>query len=97
VKDLAYLESKDENQGPVSNNPDHPGIPNSVLCQMILCFKEKSQKKINSHRWVFSALCKELSPAVCVLLEAGSIISSTAIYELLENVVFDGRMGCAII
>jgi chitin synthase len=63
---------------------------------MILCLKEKSQKKINSHRWVFSAFCKELSPAVCVLLEAGSILSSTAIYELWKNVVSDDRVGCAI-
>jgi chitin synthase len=73
-----------------------PGAPNAVPCQMILCLKEKSQKKINSHRWVFSALCKELSPVVCVLLPAGAMLSSSAIYELWKNVVFDDRVGCAI-
>jgi chitin synthase len=63
---------------------------------MILCLKELNQRKVNSHRWVFSALCQVLKPSVCVLLEGGSIPSQTAIYELWRAIDFDDEVGCAI-
>jgi chitin synthase len=63
---------------------------------MIFCLKERNARKINSHQWIFSALCKVLSPTVCIILDGGSMISPTAIYELWKNVVFDDRVGCAI-
>jgi chitin synthase len=63
---------------------------------MIFCLKERNARKISSYRWIFSALCKVLSPTVCIILDGGSMLSPTAIYELWKNVVFDDRVGCAI-
>ncbi|OAV87411.1 hypothetical protein PTTG_10199, partial [Puccinia triticina 1-1 BBBD Race 1] len=43
-----------------------------VLTQIIFCMKERNQKKINSHRWMFNSFCPLLQPNVCVLLEVGT-------------------------
>ncbi|WAR55283.1 hypothetical protein PtB15_6B22 [Puccinia triticina] len=43
-----------------------------VPTQIIFCMKERNQKKINSHWWMFNAFCPLLQPNVCVLLEVGT-------------------------
>ena len=52
---------------PVSGNKD-----NFVPVQMILCLKQKNQKKINSHRWLFNAVARQLEPEVTILIDAGT-------------------------
>lgn len=54
----------------------------SVPCQTIFCLKEKNQKKINSHRWFLTAICKVLDPTICVFLDAGAIPRDDALYHL---------------
>ena len=53
-----------------------------VPTQVIFCMKEKNQKKINSHRWFFSAFGPVLQPNVCVLLDVGTMPGPTSIYHL---------------
>ena len=53
-----------------------------VPVQIIFCLKEKNQKKINSHRWVFNAFGSLLQPNVCVLLDVGTRPGSKSIYHL---------------
>jgi chitin synthase len=60
------------------------GIP---PVQVIFCLKEKSQKKINSHRWFFNAFGPILQPNVCVLLDVGTMPGPGSIYHLWK--VFD--------
>ncbi|KAF8551876.1 glycosyltransferase family 2 protein [Imleria badia] len=58
-----------------------------VPVQLIFCLKEKSQKKINSHRWFFNAFGPILQPNICVLLDVDMIPGPTGIYHLWK--VFD--------
>ncbi|WAR63939.1 hypothetical protein PtB15_16B98 [Puccinia triticina] len=44
-----------------------------VPTQIIFCMKERNQKKINSHWWMFNAFCPLLQPNVCVLLKNNEI------------------------
>ncbi|CAL1706544.1 unnamed protein product [Somion occarium] len=53
-----------------------------VPCQILLCIKEKNQKKINSHRWFFNAFGPLLQPNVCVLLDVGTMPQKKSIYHL---------------
>ncbi|KAJ3196842.1 Chitin synthase, class 2 [Irineochytrium annulatum] len=53
-----------------------------VPCQIILLIKEKNLKKINSHRWFFNAVCGQLNPDVCVLVDAGTKPSKESFYHL---------------
>ena len=41
--------------------------------QILFCLKERNQKKINSHRWFFSAFGPILQPNVCILLDVGTM------------------------
>lgn len=53
--------------------------------QVIFCLKEKNAKKINSHRWFFSAFCRALTPNVCVLLDVGTRPGPKSIYRLWKT------------
>ncbi|KAH8823554.1 glycosyltransferase family 2 protein [Flagelloscypha sp. PMI_526] len=55
---------------------------NLVPVQIILVLKQQNQKKINSHRWVFNALGKQLQPESCILLDAGTKPGYKSIYHL---------------
>ncbi|GAA5806345.1 Chitin synthase, class 1 [Helicostylum pulchrum] len=57
-------------------------IHNIVPAQIIFCLKEKNQKKINSHRWFFQALCPILQPKVCILMDVGTRPGPNSIYKL---------------
>ena len=61
--------------------------------QMLFCLKEKNQKKINSHRWFFSAFGPVLDPNICVLIDAGTKPGNHSIYQLWK--AFDVEPMCA--
>ena len=58
-----------------------------VPTQVIFCLKEKTQNRINSHRWFFNAFGPILQPNICVLLNVGTTPGLSSIYHLWK--VFD--------
>src|SRR3569833_41867 len=68
-------------------------IPQQQPVQMLFCLKEKNQKKINSHRWFFSAFGRVLDPNICVLIDAGTKPGGNSIYHLWK--AFDLEPMCA--
>ena len=52
-----------------------------VPVQFIFVLKQENTKKINSHRWLFNAIGKQLKPEICVLLDAGTKPGHKAIYH----------------
>lgn len=64
-----------------------------VPVQILFCLKEKNQKKINSHRWLFNAICPVLDPNVCVLLDVGTRPDKDAVYHLWK--AFDNDSNVA--
>ncbi|KAH7149199.1 chitin synthase 1 [Dactylonectria estremocensis] len=60
--------------------------------QILFCLKEKNGKKINSHRWFFSAFGRVLDPNICVLLDAGTRPGGNSIYHLWK--AFDLEPMC---
>lgn len=52
-----------------------------VPVQIIFVLKQENTKKINSHRWLFNAIGRQLSPETCVLLDAGTKPGHKAIYH----------------
>ncbi|CAO3598922.1 unnamed protein product [Absidia cylindrospora] len=64
-----------------------------VPTQIILCIKEKNQRKINSHRWFFQALCPIVQPNVCMLFDVGTRPGPHSIYKLWKT--FDLHANCA--
>lgn len=67
----------------------------TVPVQMIFCLKERNQKKINSHRWVFNAFGKVLNPRVCILLDAGTEPAHDSFYYLWREFDRNDRVGGA--
>jgi len=63
--------------------------------QMMLCLKQKNSKKINSHRWLFTAFGRILNPEICVLLDAGTKPGHKAILALWEAFYNDKDLGGA--
>lgn len=55
---------------------------NLTPVQVLFCLKEKNQKKINSHRWLFNAFCPVLDPNVIILLDVGTKPDNHAIYHM---------------
>lgn len=51
---------------------------------MIFCLKQKNSKKINSHRWLFNAIGRQLEPEVCILIDAGTKPGTKSLYHLWE-------------
>ena len=66
-----------------------------VPIQIIFCLKEKNQKKINSHRWFFSAFCEALQPNVCMLLDVGTSPGPRSIYHLWKSFDLNSNVGGA--
>ncbi|KAJ3401775.1 Chitin synthase, class 2 [Chytriomyces hyalinus] len=50
--------------------------------QTVFLLKEKNAKKINSHRWFFNAICSQLQPEVCLLLDIGTRPTHNSFYHL---------------
>ncbi|KIM33668.1 glycosyltransferase family 2 protein [Serendipita vermifera MAFF 305830] len=68
---------------------------NLVPVQMILIIKAKNQKKINSHRWLFNAIGKQLQPEICVLIDAGTKPGHKSIFHLWDAFYNDPNLGGA--
>ncbi|EMF14341.1 glycosyltransferase family 2 protein [Sphaerulina musiva SO2202] len=63
--------------------------------QMMFCLKQKNSKKINSHRWLFTAFGRILNPEVCILLDAGTKPGYKALLALWEAFYNDKDLGGA--
>ncbi|GAB7349932.1 hypothetical protein MBLNU459_g0630t1 [Dothideomycetes sp. NU459] len=63
--------------------------------QMMFCLKQKNSKKINSHRWLFTAFGRILNPEVCILLDAGTKPGHKSLLSLWEAFYNDKDLGGA--
>ena len=63
--------------------------------QMMFCLKQKNSKKINSHRWLFTAFGRILNPEVCILLDAGTKPGTKSLLALWEAFYNDKDLGGA--
>ena len=54
-----------------------------------------SAKKLNSHRWCFSAFAKQLQPNICILLDVGTRPSGTSLYHLWKEFDKHANVGGA--
>lgn len=63
--------------------------------QVMLCLKEKNQKKINSHRWLFNSFCPILDPNVIVLLDVGTKPDNHTVYNLWKAFDRDSNVAGA--
>ncbi|KAI8082981.1 chitin synthase 1 [Halteromyces radiatus] len=66
-----------------------------VPTQMILCIKEKNQRKINSHRWFFQAFCPIIKPNICMLFDVGTRPGVHSIYRLWKTFDLHSNVGGA--
>lgn len=66
-----------------------------VPVQVMFCLKEKNEKKINSHRWLFNGFCPSLNPNVCILLDVGTRTGTKSIYHLWKAFDTDSNIGGA--
>ncbi|KAK7692306.1 hypothetical protein QCA50_003931 [Cerrena zonata] len=71
--------------------PDKGIVPTQIL----LCIKEKNQKKINSHRWFFNAFSPLLQPNVCILLDVGTMPGKKSLYHLWKTFDVNSNVGGA--
>lgn len=62
---------------------------------MMFCLKQKNSKKINSHRWLFTAIGRILNPEVCILLDAGTKPGPKSLLALWEGFYNDKDLGGA--
>lgn len=63
--------------------------------QMMFCLKARNTKKINSHRWLFTAFGRILNPEVCILLDAGTKPGHKSLLALWEAFYNDKNLGGA--
>lgn len=61
----------------------------------MFCLKQKNSKKINSHRWLFTAFGRILNPEVCILLDAGTKPGHKSLLALWEAFYNDKDLGGA--
>ncbi|KAJ3108971.1 Chitin synthase, class 2 [Phlyctochytrium planicorne] len=64
-------------------------------CQIIFLLKEKNAKKINSHRWFFKAVCDQLDPEICILIDVGTKPSKESFFHLYNAFDRDPRVAGA--
>jgi chitin synthase len=62
---------------------------------MMFCLKQKNSKKINSHRWLFTAFGRILNPEVCILLDAGTKPGPKSLLSLWEGFYNNKNLGGA--
>ncbi|MCJ1224089.1 Chitin synthase, class 2 [Toensbergia leucococca] len=75
--------------------PQDDGPSTLPPVQMIFCLKQKNSKKINSHRWLFSAFGRILNPEICILLDAGTKPGPKSLLALWEAFYNDKDLGGA--
>jgi len=61
--------------------------------QMMFCLKQKNSKKINSHRWLFTAFGRILNPEVVILIDAGTKPGNKSLLYLWESFYNDKNLG----
>ncbi|KAJ2992566.1 hypothetical protein NUW58_g2121 [Xylaria curta] len=76
-----------------SADPEDP--KNLPPVQMIFCLKQKNSKKINSHRWLFTAFGRILNPEVLILIDAGTKPGPRSLLALWEGFYNDKDLGGA--
>jgi len=76
----------------LQTSSSHTTIP---PVQIMLCFKAKNHKKINSHRWLFNAFGRILNPEICVMLDVGTKPRLKALLRLWEAFYNDRNLGGA--
>ncbi|KAI7944401.1 hypothetical protein MJO28_010096 [Puccinia striiformis f. sp. tritici] len=76
-------------------SPHENDADNLVPVQMTFVLKQKNAKKINSHRWLFNAICPHLEPDVCILLDAGTKPGPRSLYYLWEAFHHNPNLGGA--
>ena len=68
-----------------------------VPTQVIFVLKEQNKKKINSHKWFFSAVCETINPEVTMLLDVGTKPTPSSLYHLYRaferNEMIGGAAG----
>ncbi|KAJ5894972.1 CAZyme family GT2 [Penicillium taxi] len=74
------------------NGDDSANLP---PVQMILCLKQKSSNKINSHRWIFNAIGRLINPEVVILLDAGTKPSRRSFLALWQSFYNNENLGGA--
>jgi len=87
--------SVDHKPSLVVPSADADSKTNLVPVQMIFCLKQKNTKKINSHRWLFNAIGRQLDPEVCILIDAGTKPGKRSLYYLWQAFHNDRHLGGA--
>lgn len=80
---------------PALVQPHRDDPSNLVPVQMIFCLKQRNSKKINSHRWLFNAIGKQLQPEICILIDAGTKPGHKSLYYLWEAFYNNKNLGGA--
>lgn len=80
---------------PALVQPHRDDPSNLVPVQMILCLKQRNSKKINSHRWLFNGVGRQLQPEVCILIDAGTKPGHKSLYHLWEAFYNNKNLGGA--
>lgn len=63
--------------------------------QIVFVLKERNQKKINSHKWFFMAICETIKPEICMLLDVGTKPDSSAFWHLYRSFERNSMIGGA--
>ncbi|KAJ5151104.1 Chitin synthase C [Penicillium canariense] len=75
--------------------PEGDESTNIPPVQMILCLKQESSNKINSHRWIFNGFSRMLNPEVVILLDAGTKACKESFLALWQSFYNDRNLGGA--
>ena len=63
--------------------------------QLAVLIKQRNSKKINTHRWVFDAVSRQLAPTVVCLVDVGTRPERLSIYELWRAFYVDSNVAGA--
>jgi chitin synthase len=63
--------------------------------QLILCLKQDNARKINSHRWLFTAFGRILNPNIVICLDVGTKPGPKALLDMWEAFHNDKHLGGA--
>lgn len=61
----------------------------------MVILKQENTKKINSHRWLFSAVASMLLPEVIVTIDVGTKLSNNVLLRMWEAFYNDKNLGAA--
>lgn len=61
----------------------------------MVILKQENTKKINSHRWLFSAVASMLLPELIISIDVGTKLSNNALLRMWEAFFNDKSLGAA--